>query len=76
MNIKLIFAPGAEDELTDMAGMLGDRSRKFSMTPIVRSDYGDIRSTVTVDEDFDTEIIEAAGAMYDTLISAGVVRAR
>lgn len=74
MNIKLVFAPGAADELTDMAGMLGDRSRKFSMTPIVRSDYGDIRSTVTVDDDFDTEIIEAAGAMYDTLITAGVVR--
>ena len=76
MNIKLIFAPGAEDELKEMAGMLGDRSRKFSMTPIVRSDYGDIRSTVTVDEDFDTEIIEAAGAMFDTMVTAGVVRAR
>lgn len=74
MKIKLIFAPGEETELKEMAGMLGDRSRAFSMTPIVRSDYGDIRSTVTVDDDFDTEIIEAAGAMFDTLITAGVVR--
>ena len=74
MKIKLIFAPGEDAELKEMAGMLGDRSRTFSMTPIVRSDHGDIRSTVTVDDDFDTEIIEAAGAMYDTLITAGVVR--
>lgn len=73
MRVKLTFRKGHEDDIKEMAYMMGDRSTAFEMGEIEYYSHGDMTMIVTVDKGFDMEIVEEAGQMLDGLVSAGMV---